>query len=372
MSNPTITDIQKAQIFKLATDAGKLAWNSSHAMSMGTTAEREIYRDAMESMGNGPEARLARMVQTVMESDMRGMSTQAVVAEMREEGARLGLVDTDVDTVLGLAADAYAGRAATRNAEVFDDGIHERLVRRTLPVLAGLQGHDSVAEAEKSFLSNYANHAAAYGNNREAVERLAEGKMAKPKPQVATPTARESGIESTDAKLAAKAMADTFIEALQTDGANRGLSQADIQSHVVQSIVPAFISLRDGILTNERIQKEGSTISDLKIHMACQAVSGLRDVDPNMQGEMRVNNTLLRVKDVVLDRLTGSSEKASPPSIGRIQDIQTMVSDAFRQGLSGAGKHFESTFKSVLGEINTEIKGVLSKMHRGVDHTQSL
>jgi hypothetical protein len=173
-----VNDVYKGLAFKVAMDAGRLAWNTSNAMSRGTKEEREIYRlsrEEMESNPFSPEARLARMVQTVMEADMRGLSTKAVVEEMRKEGRHLGLVDTDVDVALGLAGDAYASMAATRNAEMFEDGIHSRLVHRALLVTAGLQGHDSMAEAEKSFLKNYANYTAAYSNNQENVERLARG-----------------------------------------------------------------------------------------------------------------------------------------------------------------------------------------------------
>ncbi|MBU2761052.1 hypothetical protein [Acidithiobacillus sulfurivorans] len=214
-------EIQKGRMFKLARDAGDLAWNSSAAMSMGTTAEREVYRKTVENMSDSPEGRLARMIQTVMEADMRGMSTRAVVTEMREEGARLGLVDTDVDTVLGLAADTYATKAATRNPEVFDDGIHGRLVHRTLPVIAELQGHNSMAEAEKSFLRNYADHASAYSNQREAIERLANGE------NEAHPQAETMVVESTKSpevdhiQKSLSAMEEAYGKTVNSPGASK-------------------------------------------------------------------------------------------------------------------------------------------------------
>lgn len=300
--------VQKGLVFKLATDAGRLAWNSSHAMSVGTTKEREIFRlnqDVMSSISNSPEARLARMVQTVMEADMRGMPIKAVVAEMREEGQRLWLVDTDVDVVLGLAGDAYANMAATRNAEMFDDGIHSRLVNRALLVTAALQGHDSVAEAEKSFLNHYVNHAAAYSNNQEAVKRLVN---------------RES------------------------------LERIVVESPAIQN---ASIHLRDGIKTRESITQ--AAMADMKLDMACAALSKIQGVPGGVEGERMVGAMLLRVENSVNDRLYGRAGMDNPPSKNEAFGIMLQVKDAFTAGAKGAGHQFAAAFKETLDSITTQV-----------------
>jgi len=174
----SLEDAYNGLTFKVAMDAGKLAWNTSGFMSRGTTEEREIYRLSMKEMEDNPfrpDVILARMVHTVMQSDMDNVSIKGVVQEMREQDRRLGL-DSYVDIPLGMACEAYAGNVACHNPEKsFDEVTYERVLNRAMLVTAGLNGHDSVSEAKKELFKNYSTYNAAYSNNRENVERLARG-----------------------------------------------------------------------------------------------------------------------------------------------------------------------------------------------------
>lgn len=314
-------DIRKGQMFKLATDAGKLAWNSSTTMSMGTTEEREAYRSAMESMNTDPVSRLARMVQTVMEADMRGLSTQAVVIQMREEGARLGLVDTDVDTVLGLAADAYATKAATRNPEFFDDGIHARLMQRTFGIMAAMHGHDMVGATESMHVIDYADYASAYSNQREVVERPANGKA-------------EVG------------------------------QQGEPNHSPAQPVQNVSVSLREGIRTREPTATAIVSMADMKFGMACDALSKIDRIPEGTDGKSKVGEHLLRVKDSVNDRLYGRASIESPPSAQDASNMLDKVKNAFAAGSGRVGDQFSTVFKEVLHSITTEVGSYMARQSK--------
>lgn len=126
----------------------------------------------------------------------------------------------------------------------------------------------------------------------------------------------------------------------------------------------ASISLRDGIKPREI---DASTkMADIKLDMACDALSKIQDVPKGVEGESLVGKLLSRVKDSVNDRLYGRAGMDNPPSKNEAFGIMLQVSDAFTAGAKGAGDRFAFAFKDTLDAITTQVgtfvaKQILSK-----------
>jgi hypothetical protein len=131
----------------------------------------------------------------------------------------------------------------------------------------------------------------------------------------------------------------------------------------------ASISLREGIKTRE------SSISpdqwaDMKINMACAALSRIQDVPPSAEGDAKIGSALLCVKDAVNDRLYGKGAVNGPPSPARLDAMEKQVTGAMEDGLKGAGDQYKAAFADTMKSIATEIRNVFAKF--GVNKSKDM
>lgn len=115
----------------------------------------------------------------------------------------------------------------------------------------------------------------------------------------------------------------------------------------------ASISLREGVQPRETDMT--TKMADMKLDMACDALSKIQDVPKGLEGERVVGAMLLRVKDSVNDRLYGRAGMDNPPSKNEAFGIMLQVKDAFTAGAKGAGHQFAAAFKETLDSITTQV-----------------
>lgn len=113
------------------------------------------------------------------------------------------------------------------------------------------------------------------------------------------------------------------------------------------------ISLREGVKLREAATP--TCMADLKIDMACDALSRIQNVREGAEGERTVNALLSRVKESVVDRLHGRASMDHPLSENAAFGVMIQVNDAFTAAANGVGHRFAATFKDTLDSIITEI-----------------
>lgn len=132
------------------------------------------------------------------------------------------------------------------------------------------------------------------------------------------------------------------------------------------AIQNASISFRDGIQSRET-GFTASSYGDLKIQMACEALSHIHKVPGGAEGERLVGERLKRISDSVSDRVYGRCAVDGPPSAADLQSIERQVSVALESGLKGAGVRFEPVFSEVKKNIISELRSAISPMTRSND-----
>lgn len=124
--------------------------------------------------------------------------------------------------------------------------------------------------------------------------------------------------------------------------------------------------MKDGIQSRET-GFTASSYGDLKIQMACEALSHIHKVPGGAEGERLVGERLNRISDSVNDRVYGRGAVDGPPSAADLQSIERQVSAALESGLKGAGVRFEPVFSEVKKSITSELRGAISPMTRSND-----